>query len=181
MEIILWTGIILVVLVVGAIVLAAAVRGMRPKEPEALVYMPTQTTARSAPTPASGLSPHLSPEAVAEIDRLVTAGQKIQAIKVYRDSTGVRLQEAKDRIDHWSVSHTTASVATTHTAPAHSAVPASVASVRSSLPAPVAGEIDRLVANDQKIQAIKALREHTGFGLKESKDLIEAWPSSRRP
>lgn len=118
MEIILWTGIILVVIVVGAFALAAAVRGMRPKEPEAMTYTPTQTTA---------------------------------------------------------------SVATTHTAPAHSAVPASVASVRSSLPATVADEIDRLVANDQKIQAIKALREHTGFGLKESKDLIESWPSSRRP
>lgn len=109
MEIILWTGIILVVLVVGAFALAAAVRGMRPKEPEAMTYTPTQTR-----TPAP--STHLSP-----------------------------------------------------------------ASVRSSLPATVAGDIDRLVANDHKIQAIKALREHTGFGLKESKDLIESWPSSRRP
>ncbi|MBP5801535.1 ribosomal protein L7/L12 [Microbacterium maritypicum] len=49
-------------------------------------------------------------------------------------------------------------------------------SVRASLPPSVATEIDRMVAGGSAIAAIKALRQHTGLGLKESKDLIEAWP-----
>ncbi|WP_256935020.1 ribosomal protein L7/L12 [Microbacterium sp. BF1] len=33
-----------------------------------------------------------------------------------------------------------------------------------------------MVAGGSAIAAIKALRQHTGLGLKESKELIEAWP-----
>jgi ribosomal protein L7/L12 len=51
--------------------------------------------------------------------------------------------------------------------------------VRASLPAPVASDIDKLVAGDQRIVAIKVLREHTGLGLKESKLLIDAWVPGR--
>jgi len=36
------------------------------------------------------------------------------------------------------------------------------------------------VSADQKIQAIKLVREHTGLGLKESKDVVEAWPRPRQ-
>jgi ribosomal protein L7/L12 len=54
------------------------------------------------------------------------------------------------------------------------AAPAGTAS-----PAPVAGtewmtEVRRLKESDNLIQAIKLYREHTGLGLKESKDAVEA-------
>ena len=43
----------------------------------------------------------------------------------------------------------------------------------------VAAEIDRLVVGNQQIHAIKIVREHTGLGLKESKDVIDAWAALR--
>lgn len=182
MELILWIGIVLVVIAVGAVIIAAALRSMSPKVPDAQVYHPSPARQGSAPatstiSPASGLTP----EVIAEIDRLVTADQKIRAIKVYRQHTGVRLQDAKDRIDHWSVSTTaTHTAAVSNAGVARSSITATASSVRGELPASVSAEIDRLVANDQKIHAIKLVREHTGFGLKESKDLVESRPHPHR-
>ena len=37
-------------------------------------------------------------------------------------------------------------------------------------------EIRDLLQRDKKIQAIKLYREHTGVGLKEAKDAVEAMP-----
>jgi ribosomal protein L7/L12 len=185
MDDVLWIIGIVVGLIVVVAILAVALRGMRPKLPEPQVFVPTAATPRSAPassasTPASGLTP----DVVAEIDRLVGAGQKIHAIKLYRDRTRVGLKEAKDRIDHWSVSTTAPHLAAVSNATAvHSSITPSaptLSSVRASLPASVASDIDRLVADGAKIVAIKQLREHTGLGLKESKDLIEAWVPGRR-
>ncbi|WP_241795920.1 ribosomal protein L7/L12 [Microbacterium sp. C5A9] len=182
MELILWVGIVLVVIAVGAVIVAAALRGMSPKVPEAQAYRPsparqTAAAATTTITPASGLTP----EVIAEIDRLVTADQKIRAIKVYREHTGVRLQDAKDRIDHWSVSTTAPhTAAVSHASEAHSSITATASSVRGALPASVAAEVDRLVATDQKIHAIKLVREHAGVGLKEAKDLVESWPHPHR-
>lgn len=176
MELVLLVGIVVLV-VVGLVILAAALRSMRPKEPEAQVYTPSPTTARTAPaTSVSNPVSGLTPQVIAEIDRLVAAGQKIHAIKVYREHAGVGLKEAKDRIDHWSISTTAPhAAAVSHaTAVASSIAPAS-GSLRAGLPASVAVEIDRLVSANQPIQAIKLLREHTGFGLAESKRAIDHW------
>nr|WP_201470843.1 ribosomal protein L7/L12 [Microbacterium hydrocarbonoxydans] len=182
MEIVLWIGIVVVVVAVGAVIIAAALRGMRPQVPDAGAYRPSPARQGSAPaattiSPASGLTP----EVIAEIDRLVTAEQRIRAIKVYRQHTGVRLQEAKDRIDHWSVSTTAPhAAAVSHASAARSSITATAASVRDGLPPSVTAEIDGLVAADQKIHAIKLIREQTGFGLKQSKEIVESWPHPRR-
>ncbi|MGF6822013.1 ribosomal protein L7/L12 [Microbacterium sp. ZKA21] len=139
--------------VVGAIVLFSVVgKSMRPTVP---------------PTPTAGATVIASDPAVtSEIDRLVAEGNKIQAIKLLRDSTpGLGLREAKNRIDAWSPH-----------APATSATPVAA----STLPADAIAEIDALVAADRKIEAIKVLRAHTGWGLKESKDRIDAWGAASR-
>lgn len=83
------------------------------------------------------------------------------------------LASAKRRIDHWSVG----------AAPATTAIPLAVppapdaAWVRAALPPDAAAEIDALVRAGQPVVAIKLLREHTGFGLKASSELIDDWPS----
>ena len=177
---------IVIGLIIVVMILRAAFRGMRPKEPEPQAYTPSPTMPRSGTaTSASPSASTLTPSAIAEIDRLVAGGQKIHAIKLLRQYTGVRLQDAKDRIYHWSVSTTAPHLAAVSnaTAASSSITPstATPASVRAALPVNVAVDIDRLVAGDQKIAAIKALRQHTGLGLKESKNLIEAWnPRSAR-
>lgn len=183
----LFLGFFLVIggVVIGGIwIIVVAMRKTRPKLPEPQVFTPTTATshsaaASSATTTVSGLTG----DVVAEIDRLVAADQKIHAIKLYRDRSGVSLKEAKDRIDHWSVSTTAPHLAAVSNATAvHSSitpVTPTVSSVRASLPAAVASDIDRLVATGSNIAAIKALREHTGLGLKESKTLIDGWAPHR--
>ncbi len=48
----------------------------------------------------------VSASADAEIDRLIEAGQKIQAIKVYRDAHGTGLRESKDAVEaRWDHLH----------------------------------------------------------------------------
>ncbi len=183
MDAVLWIIGIVVGLIVVFVILAAALRGMRPKLPEPQVFTPSPTTARTTPaSSASTATSGLTPTVIAEIDRLVAGGNKINAIKLYRDHSGTGLKEAKDRIDHWSVSttapHTAAVSNTTATHSSITPTAATPSSVRAQLPASVASDIDKLVAGGSKIAAIKALREHTGLGLKESKDLIEAWPHS---
>ncbi|MFJ4175508.1 ribosomal protein L7/L12 [Microbacterium sp. NPDC089696] len=155
------------VLVIAALVIRSAVRSMRPTVPE-------QPRTSASTATAFVTAPAVLPaEVTARIDRLVEADQRIQAIKVYRDHTGVGLREAKERIDQWAVSTTG-----TPTPGAPSPSVETPSAVRAALPADVAAEIDRLVAREQKISAIKVLREHAGLGLKESKDLIEAWPTT---
>ncbi|OJV91286.1 MAG: hypothetical protein BGO39_26945 [Chloroflexi bacterium 54-19] len=41
-------------------------------------------------------------------------------------------------------------------------------------------EVHQLVMNKQKIQAIKLVREQTGLGLKEAKDLVDAYEKEIR-
>ncbi|MFJ2369054.1 hypothetical protein [Microbacterium sp. NPDC087665] len=175
-----WIVGIVVAAIVVVMILTAAFRGMRPKAPEAQVYTPSVAVSRTTPTSASPTTATgLTPQLTAEIDRLVGAGQKIHAIKLLREHTGLSLKGAKDRIDHWSVSTTAPHLAAVSNASAatSSITPATAtpASIRATLPVNVAVEIDRLVASNQPIVAIKLLRQHTGFGLKETKDLIDAW------
>lgn len=181
---IVWIIGIVVGLIVVVMILSAALRGMRPKLPEPQVFTPSPTTARSLPASSSVASVSgLTPTVIAEIDRLVAAGQKIHAIKLFRDATGVGLKEAKDRVEHWSISTTAphAAAVSNATAAYSSITPTShtPASVRASLPASAASEIDTLVAGDQRIVAIKVLRDHTGLGLRESKNIIDAWVPGR--
>ena len=168
--------VIVAVVVVGLVLLTSAVRAMRPKMPEAQVYRPAPTMARSTAATAVNPTSGLTPQVVAEIDRLVASGQKIHAIKLYRDHSGVGLKEAKDRIEHWSISTTAPHTASSHATAAQTSItPTRPSSIRAGLPASAAAEIDRLVAGGSKIAAIKLLRQHTGLGLKEAKDAIEGW------
>ncbi len=87
------------------------------------------------------------------IQNAIRAGQKIEAIKLYREKTGLGLKEAKDAIDAMM----------NRTAP-----PSPAAYVNAD------DAIDAALRNDQLIQAIKLFREKTGLGLAEAKRAMEA-------
>jgi ribosomal protein L7/L12 len=87
------------------------------------------------------------------IQNALRAGNKIEAIKLYREKTGLGLKEAKDAIDAMT---------------AGNAPPPSPASFGNSDDA-----IDAALRNDQLIQAIKLYREKTGLGLAEAKRAME--------
>ncbi|WP_102194104.1 ribosomal protein L7/L12 [Microbacterium aurantiacum] len=177
MEIVWIIGIVVAIIAVVAI-LGVALRGMRPKIPEAQTFTPVPVMRSSTASAATATPAGTSPEVIAQIDRLMAAGKKVQAIKVLRDHAKLGLKEAKDRIDHWSISTTAAHIAAvSNTSPTRSSI--SNAHSGSALPAAVVAEVDRLIAANQKITAIKLVRERTGLGLKEAKDLVEARGSGR--
>jgi ribosomal protein L7/L12 len=92
-----------------------------------------------------------------ELQRLVQAKQKLQAIKYYRETTGVGLKEAKEAVDR---------IATRLKVP----IANETTSKQSTLDP---DELQRLIRAKQKIQAIKYYRETTGVGLKEAKEAVD--------
>ena len=91
-------------------------------------------------------------------------GNNIEAIKRLRESTGLGLAEAKGAIDHHLRGN---SPAPRNSLQFESLSPAAS---NSALPSAVTDALRR----GNKIEAIKLLRAHTGLGLKEAKDAIDA-------
>jgi ribosomal protein L7/L12 len=98
-----------------------------------------------------------NPAALAEIRGALSAGNKIAAIKLYREATGLGLKAAKDAVE--------ALAAGRPLTPAM-AQPAAAASGQQTVLA--------LLASGRKIEAIRVYREATGLGLKDAKDAVEA-------
>lgn len=90
------------------------------------------------------------------------AGDKIAAIKRYRELYGVGLKEAKDAVD-----------ALTAGQPYELPAKALLREVNDS-------EIEASIRRGALIDAIKLYREKTGVGLKEAKDAVEAWSARLR-
>jgi ribosomal protein L7/L12 len=91
-----------------------------------------------------------------ELHRLVQMGKKIEAIKYYRQTTGVGLKEAKAVVENL-VTDRNVVIATTP--------------IASRLIDP--DELRRLLQTGKKIEAIKYYRQTTGVGLKEAKESVE--------
>jgi len=102
---------------------------------------------------------------IAEIQSLIQSKQKIYAIKLFRETFGVGLKEAKDAVDAME---------------AGKSIDISGMQLVTSAPAGLQSnteniaEIQRLLRDGSKIEAIKRFREMTGVGLKEAKDAVEA-------
>lgn len=114
-----------------------------------------------------------------EIEALARAGQKIAAIKLFRERTSLGLKDAKDAVEHfqahgsWLPQHAVASGAMAEPPPPPAADGTS----------PRLEIVEAFVAKARLIDAIKELRALTGRGLHECKDAVEAyrerghWPS----
>lgn len=99
----------------------------------------------------SSVQPPLPPGARAALAR----GNKLEAIRLLREETGLSLVAAKEAVEEQG---TVVSLSL------------SGRSAQGELPAHVLAAL----ANGQKIEAIRLLREATGLGLKEAKDAVEA-------
>ena len=138
MVILLGLVVLVVLVLIGVIVVLAGNRGV-----EVVTLRP--------PIPGQ---PTLGADASPE--QLLGAGRKIEAIKRYRELTGVGLKEAKDAVE--AMDRAT-------TLPPKSSV---LRQVNDS-------EIEQQIRSGHLIDAIKLYREKTGVGLKEAKDAVEAW------
>ena len=86
-------------------------------------------------------------------------GQKIEAIKLFRERTRAGLKESKDAVEAIQRGE---------------APPASSWGDRT-----FEDEVAMLLEQGQKIEAIKRYRERTGVGLKEAKDAVERMAERR--
>ena len=94
-----------------------------------------------------------------QVRKLVAAGRLIDAIKLYREATGLGLKEAKDAIDR---------VAAGRSLEADVAARDTVQAV-----VEIDGEVKKLLHAGRKIEAIKLLRHRSGVDLKTAKDIID--------
>ena len=92
------------------------------------------------------------------VTELMKAGQKIQAIKLYREQTGAGLKEAKDYVE--SLFERKVDLILKH--------------LGIDPNQGVDEQIMELMKSGQKIEAIKLYREQTGVGLKEAKEYVES-------
>lgn len=145
--------------------------------------------------------------ALAEIERLVAQRQKIHAIKLLRERTGLGLKEAKDGVEYFAAHGTWresdldalrrflqshgARAQTANEAFAQAVLQDPSLLVQSALQVtPNAGaglspalreELRGLIAAGQKITAIKRFREVCQVGLAEAKKAVEAIAEGREP
>lgn len=137
------------VVVLGVVVLVLSARNqvtvmdVRPPPPEGVVR-----------APASGEGP---------VADLLRAGRKLEAIKKYRELTGVGLKEAKDAVEALERGESVAMPVSTQ------------APTRAAATAPASDpELRAHLSEGRLIDAVKRYRELTGLGLKEAKDAVEA-------
>lgn len=90
-----------------------------------------------------------------EVGALLRQKRKIQAIKLYREQTGVGLREAKEAVERMEQG-----------LPVDSMSPLPIMACSSE-------DVLRLILEKKKIQAIKLYREQTGVGLHEAKNAVD--------
>lgn len=95
-----------------------------------------------------------------EIKELLASGNKIAAIKRFREETGTDLADAKAAVESLEAGGSLPSEE-----------PSSDRS--SQTDADLRNEVVRLLERGSKIEAVKVYREQTGLGLKESKLAVE--------
>ncbi len=110
------------------------------------------------PPPPAGVGD----DTVAVVQALVAQGQKIEAIKHVRQMTGWGLKEAKNYVDALQ----------SGSPPPMLPNPRALAPTQPDL-AQGEPELRALLAQGQKIEAIKRVRQMTGWGLNEAKDYVD--------
>jgi len=141
-----------IVLLVVAVLIVVMVALRRPRYPEG--FSSSRSAAGALPLPDDVRN---------EIDGLVAVDQKVKAIKVLRTAVpGLSLKDGKDVIDAW---HRTgeAGLAARLAGPGEP-----------DLAPEVLTEIDDYLAGGKPIQAIKVVREQTGWGLVDAKQWVDA-------
>jgi ribosomal protein L7/L12 len=109
----------------------------------------------------------MDPSLQSEVSLLLREGRKIEAVKRVREATGLGLKESNELVERWEVPQP---------APARLGEAPKPADMGSAM-----GEARALLQEGKKIEAVKRVREATGLGLKESKELVERWEVPPEP
>jgi ribosomal protein L7/L12 len=125
-------------------------------------YTPPMSASAASISPSST---NLSPDILTQVQTLLSANRKIEAIKIVRAATNWGLKEAKDYVEALPPSGTPfEGISTIPSAAPQAQIPDTM----------LMQQAHALLSQGRKIDAIKKVREATGWGLKEAKDYIEA-------
>ncbi len=108
--------------------------------------------------------PGLTPDQVQKIHEFIHNQQLINAIKLYREATGVSLAEAKEAVEKMARNE-------------YVKPPDGVRDYDNPV---LEAKIKSLLARRQKIDAVKIYREEYGIGLKEAKDAVDRIEASMK-
>lgn len=112
-----------------------------------------------------------------EIANLLRGGQKIKAIKIYREDTGASLADAKAAVERMEMTGSFGVASMVQEAQEEPSTEANAPEAVNDM-SDLTGEVEALVMKGKKIQAIKLYRERTGLGLREAKEAIDLLESS---
>jgi ribosomal protein L7/L12 len=117
------------------------------------LYLRNQQVKDSIPETQRLADPAFAASLEKQIEDLLAQDKKIEAIKTYRQATGVSLKEAMDAVENIGTG----------------------SSWRRAkiIPADKHDQITELLRQNRQIEAIRLYREVTGAGLKEAKDAVE--------
>ena len=121
------------------------------------------------------MNPEIPENKRRELLELIGQGRKIDAIKIYREVTGLGLKESKDAVEAMEVGpRDLLERDLTNSRPDREGRTNEV----SALSAAEQASVVESLRQGRKIEAIKRYMDATGLGLKESKDAVEAMPTS---
>ena len=125
---------------------------------------------------AGGVDPTqllFEPELINRVRALAEANQKIAAIKLLRDGTpGLGLASARVMVDRMATSRPAGAPSPDLRKP-EPAVGADMMPSAAGVPLEVELQARSLKSAGQPIQAIKLVREHTSWGLREAKEYVD--------
>ena len=146
------TYILIAVLIVALPIILTKLLSGRSRDP---------ATVRGAAPAGTPVAEPRRPDALRlEVASLLVQGGKMEAIKLMRDKKGLPLAAAKEAVE--TIGREEAIVP-----PA----PGLAATIQRAQQ--MSDEVRRLATTGKKIEAIKMLREKSGIGLKEAKDLVD--------
>lgn len=117
---------------------------------------------------------------LAELTFLLQSKKKIQAIKLYREVTGVGLSQAKEVVDRIEMAMVAGNLTSDMLPFAANSSFGAAQPAYGDAGQVTMFEIEQLVAQRRKIEAIKLYRQMTGAGLREAKEQIDRLESSMR-
>lgn len=156
--IIIGSGVIIVLMVIGAFIVM--------KDQTAPIGPPPSKKGGkgAAGTDKGGARYGLDFTQQSEISNLIRNDQKIEAIRVFRLYTNSDLKTAKEAVDAWG---------------RQGEVQIARPSIASGSQEGGLDVVRDLIRQGRKIEAIKELREQTGFGLAEAKEQVERMESGQ--
>ncbi|MDN5765940.1 MAG: ribosomal protein L7/L12 [Humibacillus sp.] len=104
----------------------------------------------------------------ADVSREISAGHKINAIKLYREATGMPLTDAKSAIDNWFVPGRGPGVRD-----------AASSWTEGRLTGEARSRISELVAGDRREDAMRLYAEATGASSTEAQAIIRSWDTTQ--